>query len=85
MFVYHGAHINQMGNCDWLPEPGDLCIRVADAGDHFHHYVAVRKTKGRKYRRVGKFGAYEFGKALLTLDERTFHLACAGEPVIIDA
>jgi hypothetical protein len=73
-----------MGSCDWLPTPGDLCLRVEDAGDCFHTYIALRKTKDGKYKRAGKFGAYVFGEAICTLDERTFHLACAGEPVRLE-
>lgn len=81
VFRYTDEHKHRMGHCNWLPKEDDLCIRVADAGDCFHEYVAIRRRRGGKYVRVGSFGAYIFGKSICTLDERTFHLACAGEPV----
>lgn len=81
VFRYTDEHRGRMGHCEWLPVDGDMCLRDADAGDCFHTYVALRKQDDGKYVRVGVFGAYTFGKPLCKLDERTFHLACAGEPI----
>ena len=76
-------HNHRIGQCGFTPSDGDLCIRVADAGDCFHTYISVRKTKDGRYVRVGEFGAYIFGKEVCTLSERKFHLICAGELVEI--
>lgn len=81
VFRYSEENRRSMGRCDWLPQEGDYCVRVEDAGDYFHRYIALRKREDGLFVRVGKFGAYIFGKPLCTLDERTFHLACAGEPI----
>lgn len=81
-YEYRDEHKNRMGSCDWLPSNGDICIATEHSGDHFYTYVAMRKHTDGKWVRVGKFGAYVFGTAIgKSLDERTFHLACAGEPV----
>lgn len=85
VFRYTDEHKNRMGHCEWLPKAGDLCVRTEDAGDCFHRYVAVRPRKDGKLVRVGSFGAYIFGEPICTLDERTFHLACAGEPIELPA
>ena len=74
-------HKHRMGHCDWLPKEGDLCLRVRDSGDYFHDYIALRKTSDGKLKMVGKFGAYVFGEPICKLEDRAFHLACAGEPV----
>jgi len=71
---------DRMGDCSWLPKHGDLCVRVADSGDCFHNYVAIRRENG-KYKKVGKFGAYIFGKKICKLKDRTYHLILAGEEI----
>ena len=81
VYRYADEHKHRMGNCDWLPENGDLCVRSEDAGDHFHTYVAIRQRGDGMWVKCGKFGAYEFGEAIFKLDERDFHLALAGEAI----
>ena len=83
VFIYRDEDKNRMGHCRWLPQDGDLCVRTEDAGDCFHKYVAIRQKEDNRFVKVGDFGAYVFGKPLFTLDERTFHLVCAGEPVAL--
>ena len=81
VYPYSDGYRHRLGDCEFLPRDGDLCIRTGDAGDFCHSYVAVRRRDDGKYVAAGKFGAYTFGEPLCTLDERTFHLACAGEPI----
>lgn len=76
-------HKRRMGSCKWLPSDGDLCIRVKDSGDCFHSYVAIRECEDGKWQKVGEFGAYVFGEAIIKLEDRQFHLACAGEPILL--
>lgn len=83
VFRYEKEHRHRMGHCSRLPKIGDLCIRIADAGDCFHDYIAMRPNEDGQYVRAFEFSAYVFGEPLCKLDERTFHLACAGEPVEI--
>ena len=82
IYRYNDAdHKHRMGSCKWLPKDGDLCLRVRDSGDCFHDYIALRETTAGQWGKVGEFGAYIFGEAVRKLDERTFHLACAGDPI----
>lgn len=82
VYRYNDAdHKHRMGHCGWLPKDGDLCLRVRDSGDCFHDYVSLRETKAGKWEKVGEFGAYVFGDVVCKLDDRQFHLACAGEPI----
>lgn len=82
MYLYIDAdHKRRMGHCAWLPEEGDLCLRVCDSGDCFHSYIALRETEDGKWKKAGEFGAYAFGEVVSTLNDQTFRLACAGESV----
>lgn len=74
---------DRMGHCDWLPKAGDLCVCVGHSGDCFHSYVALRQTDGGGWRVVGEFGAYGFGAKLAVLGKREFHLAQAGEEIVM--
>lgn len=75
------THKRRMGCCDWLPSDGDLCVCISHTGDCFNDYFAVRKQEDGKYKIVGKFGAYVFGRDIGTLTERDFHLLLAGESI----
>ena len=84
LYKYRYIDKNRIGNSEWLPSNGDICLAMEHAGDFFYHYVALRKQENGQYIRVGKFGGYIFGAEIgEPLDERTFHLACAGEPVTL--
>ena len=54
---YKAEHRDRMGHCDWLPEPGDLCVVGTLSGDCFYKYTAFRDGV-----QVGTFGAYQFGE-----------------------
>lgn len=58
-----------------------ICVCVGHAGDYFHDYVAIRKSDDGMWRKVGRFGAYWFGEKVADLDERSFYLVQAGEPI----
>lgn len=78
IYEYRAEHKDRMGNCDWLPEPGDMCICMEHAGDWFYYYVALRKQPSGQWKRVGKFGAYQFGElAEHQLSEKELNLALA--------
>lgn len=54
--VYQDAHRDRMGDCEWLPEPGDVCLAGQKTGDCFYEYTAFRNGV-----KVGTFSAYQFG------------------------
>ncbi len=82
VYLYSDAdHKDRMGNCDWLPEDGDLCVCIEPAGDCFDNYVAMRKQTDGSFTKVGRFGAYAFGESCGELQERDFHLLQAGEKI----
>ena len=77
----HARDKCRIGNCEWLPEDGDLCLCVGHSGDYFHDYIALRKYGDGKMIKFGEFGAYPFGVEIGKLDKRSFHLVQAGEPI----
>lgn len=83
VYLFTDADQLRVGNCDWRPSPGDLCVRIQHSGDCFHDYVALRKRRDGRYKRVGSFSAYAFGRALTKLSGRKLGMACAGVPVAI--
>jgi hypothetical protein len=87
VYRYAAEHRERMGNCEWLPSEGDLCVIEALSGDCFYDYLALRRVAdgpdAGKYKRVGRFGAYVFGERTCVLDPDTWHQAGAGLPVNI--
>lgn len=81
VYRYTAEDRHRMGNCSWLPEPGDLCVCEKLVGDCFYQYVALRSCGEGKCRRVGRFSAYVFGKLVCVLEDDVFHLWCSGLPV----
>jgi len=78
---YDEKHKRRMGSCSWLPKDGDLCLCTGHTGDYFNDYVALKKTKGGKYQKHHRFGAYTFGKRLMYIPEKKFHLLLGGMKV----
>lgn len=72
----------RLGDCDWLPDDQDICLCVAHSGDCFHTYIALRPT-ANGFVKHGKFGAYGLGEPIGRVDERSLHLAQAGEAIYL--
>lgn len=83
LYEYRDTDKDRMGSCKWLPSPGDLCLCVAHSGDCFFDYIAIRKQKDGRYKKVGGFGAYCFGKARRKPSFRKRYLLLAGEIITI--
>lgn len=88
----HKRDEHRIGDCNFKPEDGDLCLCVEPSGDYFDNYVVIRKKPdGRNqdpdfydtgtWRVVGEFGAYVFGISVYSIPTREFHLLMAGEMV----
>ena len=71
----------RMGNCEWLPKDGDLCLCIGHSGDYFHDYVVLIKSEDGRMVKSGEFSAYSFGVEVGKLCKRSFHLVQAGEPI----
>lgn len=74
----HDLHKNRIGNCNWKPMDGDLCLCIDHTGDCFNDYLVIRKQSDGRYMGVGEFGAYAFGTSCGSLDTKTFHVVQAG-------
>lgn len=83
LFAYRDSDKNRMGECDWLPDPGDVCARLEKNGDGFHNYAALRKTDKGLWVLAGHFGAYSFGKQAGEIDEPTLYTALSGLPIAL--
>ena len=82
VYEYRPEHTGRLGNINWMPKSGDMCVCVAHSGDCFNNYVAMRKNDDGKFVMVGEFGAYFFGTKIGTLPKRDFHRLQAGDLII---
>ena len=81
VYVYNREEKNRIGNCEFRPVDGDVCVCTRWTGDCFDDYIIVRKNANNKWQKVGEFGAYFFGKLLYRLSVRAYHLLLAGEEI----